>query len=193
MRTFWLLALAAAVFLQGNLSAQEISGTVRDARTGAPLQSANVMLDPGGRGMATDAGGNFSFANLPKGKYTIRASYVGYKTEEQSVAVGEGRTRITFDLLPSTLPGPAIEISASRARERFSPVTFSNVGRDALEKEYFVQDVPVLLADQPSVTFYSEGGSGVGYNYLRIRGFDQRRLADMVNGIPQNDPEDHNV
>ncbi|MGB4820968.1 MAG: TonB-dependent receptor, partial [Saprospiraceae bacterium] len=41
--------------------------------------------------------------------------------------------------------------------------------------------------------FYSESGNGIGYNYLRMRGFDQRRLAVMVNGVPQNDPEDHNV
>ncbi len=28
---------------------------------------------------------------------------------------------------------------------------------------------------------------------LSIRGFDQRRISVSVNGIPQNDPEDHNV
>jgi iron complex outermembrane recepter protein len=40
---------------------------------------------------------------------------------------------------------------------------------------------------------YSENGNGIGYNYISIRGFDQRRIAVSINGIPQNDPEDHNV
>ena len=60
-------------------------------------------------------------------------------------------------------------------------------------KRYDTQDVPQLLSELPSTTFYSENGNGIGYNYLNIRGFDQRRISVMVNGIPQNDPEDHNV
>ena len=51
----------------------------------------------------------------------------------------------------------------------------------------------MLLSELPSTTYYSESGNGIGYTYLNIRGFDARRVAVMVNGIPQNDPEDHNV
>ena len=51
----------------------------------------------------------------------------------------------------------------------------------------------MLLSDLPSITSYSENGNGIGYNYINLRGFDQRRLSIMVNGVPQNDPEDHNV
>ncbi|MGB5287483.1 MAG: TonB-dependent receptor, partial [Ignavibacteriaceae bacterium] len=56
-----------------------------------------------------------------------------------------------------------------------------------------VYDMPKYLSDLPSSTFYSESGNGIGYNYISIRGFDQRRISVSVNGIPQNDPEDHNV
>jgi len=43
------------------------------------------------------------------------------------------------------------------------------------------------------MTTYSENGNGIGYTYLNLRGFDQRRLSVTINGVPQNDPEDHNV
>jgi iron complex outermembrane receptor protein len=79
------------------------------------------------------------------------------------------------------------------ALDRLTPVTFSNLGRKELRERYSVQDIPVLLSELPSITSYSEGGNGIGYNYVNLRGFDQRRLSIMVNGIPQNDPEDHNV
>ena len=59
--------------------------------------------------------------------------------------------------------------------------------------DYTVQDIPNYLSQLPSTTFYSENGNGIGYNYLSIRGFDQRRISVSINGIPQNDPEDHNV
>ncbi len=192
MRTIWILAFAAIISLQG-ASAQSLRGTVRDARTDSPLPSANVVLSPGGKGMATDRSGQFSFDHLQEGRYTLRVSYVGYRSEEREVEITGDDVLVTIDLRTTPMPGPEIEISAMKARERFSPVTFSDISREDLEREYYVQDIPVMLADLPSVTFYSESGHGIGYNYLRIRGFDQRRLAVMVNGIPQNDPEDHNV
>ena len=84
-------------------------------------------------------------------------------------------------------------VTATQAKERQTPVTFSNLTLENIAERYSVQDVPVLLSELPSITFYSENGNGIGYNYINLRGFDQRRLSVMVNGVPQNDPEDHNV
>ncbi len=53
--------------------------------------------------------------------------------------------------------------------------------------------IPLLLQDIPGLYAYSDAGSGLGYTYLRIRGFDQRRVGVLVNGIPFNDPEDHQL
>ncbi|MBI4547258.1 MAG: TonB-dependent receptor [Ignavibacteriae bacterium] len=84
-------------------------------------------------------------------------------------------------------------ITATQATERESPVTFSNLTQQELSERYSTQDIPVLLSELPSITYYSENGNGIGYNYINLRGFDQRRLSVMINGVPQNDPEDHNV
>ena len=88
-----------------------------------------------------------------------------------------------------------VTIIASHASERISPVTFSNLSRSEIKQQYSVQDVPVLLSPKmPSTTFYSENGNGTGgYSYITLRGFAQQRLSVMVNGVPQNDPEDFNV
>lgn len=88
---------------------------------------------------------------------------------------------------------PPVLVTATHAHERESPVTFSNLHRRDLQARYSVQDIPVLLSELPSITSYSENGNGIGYNYINLRGFDQRRLSVMINGVPQNDPEDHNV
>jgi iron complex outermembrane receptor protein len=84
-------------------------------------------------------------------------------------------------------------VTATQAHERETPATFSNLTQAQLADRYSVQDVPVLLSELPSMTYYSENGNGIGYNYVNLRGFDQRRLSVMINGVPQNDPEDHNV
>ncbi|MFA4907830.1 MAG: TonB-dependent receptor, partial [archaeon] len=54
-------------------------------------------------------------------------------------------------------------------------------------------DVPMVLNDLPGVFSYSDAGNGIGYSYLKIRGFQQDRIGVMVNGIPLNDPESHAV
>lgn len=86
-----------------------------------------------------------------------------------------------------------IVVYPTQAKERETPVTFSNLNQKQITERYSVQDIPVLLSELPSITTYSENGNGIGYNYINLRGFDQRRLSIMINGIPQNDPEDHNV
>ncbi|MDE3057173.1 MAG: TonB-dependent receptor [Bacteroidota bacterium] len=108
---------------------------------------------------------------------------------QQSTKGFEGATAqdsIEYKLAP-------VIVSATQAVERLTPATFSNLSRRQLQQRYSTQDVPVLLSDLPSTTFYSENGNGLGYNYINLRGFEQRRLSVMVNGIPQNDPEDHGV
>jgi iron complex outermembrane receptor protein len=84
-------------------------------------------------------------------------------------------------------------VTGTIATERETPVTFTNISKGVIQQRYSMQDVPVLLSEQPSMISYSDGGNGIGYNYIFLRGFDQRRLSIMVNGVPQNDPEDHNV
>ncbi len=84
-------------------------------------------------------------------------------------------------------------VTATQAKERETPATFSNLTLTQLKERYSTQDIPVLLSELPSIMTYSEGGNGIGYNYINLRGFDQRRISVMINGIPQNDPEDHNV
>lgn len=92
----------------------------------------------------------------------------------------------TFVLSPVT-------IHATIAREREHPVPFSNVTGEDLRQRCSAEEIPMILSDFPSMTSYSEGGNGIGYTYVNLRGFDQRRLSIMINGIPQNDPEDHAV
>lgn len=88
---------------------------------------------------------------------------------------------------------PSITVTSTRATERESPVTFSELTAKELREQHTNKDLPNLLADLPSTVVYSDNANGIGYTTLSIRGFDQRRISVMVNGIPQNDPDDHNA
>ncbi len=88
---------------------------------------------------------------------------------------------------------PSVTVTSIRAEERKSPVPFTTVERSFIKENYTTLDIPMFLNEEPSVYAYSQSGNGIGYSNLSIRGFDQRRISVMINGVPQNDPEDHNV
>jgi iron complex outermembrane recepter protein len=171
-----------------------IAGRVLDRDSRSPLPSANISIAGTSIGTSTDQEGRFRIAGLEPGTFELRFSYIGYATELRTVDVGEDST-VTIDVLltSSVIPGQQITVTATRGRLRETPTTFSTLEHRELRERYTTQDVPVLLSELPSTTFYSESGNNIGYTYLNIRGFDARRIAVMVNGIPQNDPEDHNV
>lgn len=86
-----------------------------------------------------------------------------------------------------------IEVDASRGIEGITPVTLENIPREEVERKYWMQDLPMFLNGSTSINAYSESGASIGYSYFSLRGFDQRRISILINGTPQNDPEDHQV
>ena len=86
-----------------------------------------------------------------------------------------------------------IEVNSLLGVERETPITFQNIGREKIEERFWMQDLPMFLNGNTSINAYSESGASVGYSYFSIRGFDQRRVAILTNGVPQNDAEDHQV
>ncbi len=88
---------------------------------------------------------------------------------------------------------PIIEVDEFKGLVKVVPITLETVKRDIIGKRYVMQSLPVFLNGSTSINAYSESGSLIGYSYFTIRGFDQRRLSIMINGIPQNDAEEHQV
>jgi iron complex outermembrane receptor protein len=86
----------------------------------------------------------------------------------------------------------AIEVSTTRADAK-APVARSILTRGDLASRNWGQDVPMALASLPGVYATSDAGNGIGYSYLSIRGFPQRRISVSINGVPLNDPESHEV
>ncbi len=100
---------------------------------------------------------------------------------------------------PSPSPTPPIPrrtenvvVQALRADD-VAPVTKTDLDRPSLAVRSWGQEMPVLLSESPSVTAYSETGSGQGYAYLSLRGIHQTRVNMTFDGVPLNEPEDSAV
>lgn len=171
----------------------EITGTIKDAESGNPLAGANIVIKETNMGTTSDNNGKFILKNLSKGTHVISVSFLGYQIIKKEIQITQTKTSLDFLLIPIVLKGQEIMITASRAKIRETPVSFTNINRRELKQNYWAQDIPVLLSTVPNVYAYSDAGNGIGYSYLKIRGFDQKRVSVMINGIVHNDPEDHSM
>jgi iron complex outermembrane receptor protein len=79
-KLFMLLLGMSILFNYSNAQTHyKLNGSIVDENN-EPLTGASVFLQSVNKGTITNANGNFVIDNLPKGKYIITVSFVGYKT-----------------------------------------------------------------------------------------------------------------
>lgn len=170
-----------------------VKGRVVGSDDKNPLAYVNVIIEKKNISAVTNDDGYFELSGEIKDDDMILFSHVAFEPYIISVSKFQNEKSNIIFLKSKIITSQTVLIKGSIGNEGITPVTFSKINKLTLRESYTNQDIPELLSYQPSVTFYSENGNGLGYNYLSIRGFDQRRISVSINGIPQNDPEDHNV
>ena len=168
----------------GSFAQTTVSGTVTDYNTGEVLIGATVIYGKG-MGTATDYNGNYSI-KLPQGERGLKVSYVGYKEVSQTVIVGAKDQKLNFRL--KTVLLNEVQVVSDIAKDRETPVAFSTIPMKKISEELASQDIPMVLNSTPGV-YATQSGGGDGDARITIRGFNQRNVAVMIDGIPVNDME----
>lgn len=86
----------------------------------------------------------------------------------------------------------SVVVSSSRAGKN-TPVTFTMVDKEELRRSNPLNSLPMNLALQPSVVSVNEGGSGLGYSKMTVRGVKGSQINVTLNGITLNDAESQEV
>ena len=178
--------LLVGLFFSFQLAAQNtiIQGTVTDKETGEPLIGANVLAKTG-LGTVADFEGNYSF-EIPNGTYTLQISYVGFVTQTKQINATGKTIYLDFNLETAIID--EVQIVADFAIDRETPIAFTNILPAKIEEELSSQDIPMVLNSTPGVYATQQGG-GDGDARINIRGFDQKNIAVMLDGVPVNDME----
>jgi len=183
----FLLTLIISLPLVVKAQTGTVAGMVNDATSGEALAGANVVVEGTNLGAAADAGGSYLIENVPAGTYTVTASVIGYQSSSRNVSTGEGTVVVNFSLSTAVLEMSELEVLASRA-DKNTPVAYTTVTKAEMEFRLGSQDIPMSLNTTPSVYATQQGG-GAGDARINVRGFNQRNVAVMINGVPQNDME----
>ena len=137
------LPLSPALQAQTLSSTAALSGTVSDP-SGARVQKATVKLTNSEQGItrvsAAGAAGEFSFALLPAGTYTLEANASGFKTTRQTGIVLNAGDSLTENVQLTIGTSEQVTVSESAAQLQTED---ANVGTEIATKQ--VEELPLNL------------------------------------------------
>ncbi|MCA9731830.1 TonB-dependent receptor [candidate division KSB1 bacterium] len=161
----------------------KFAGRVVDKESGDPLPGVNVQVEGTSLGSATNTNGEYVILNVPSGKYTLKASFIGYavmRVENLRISIGS-TTRQDFALSTEVISGEEVVIVATRPMVQ-KDLTSSQKTTTADE----IEALPVLtfsgvVETQAGVNRGADGA-------LHIRGGRSNEVAYYIDGVAVNNP-----
>lgn len=160
----------------------KIQGIITDTNSKEPLPGVNVVIEGTILGAATNESGFYFIINIPPGTYSIKASMVGYSTENKSdVRIYVDRTTTAdFNLKVSAVVGEEVTVTAKR-----EPVPLDVSATEAYMTGEDIVESPVgrfdeLMGLQAGVEFSHNQTTGGGFE---VRGGDIYETDVQVDGM----------
>jgi TonB-dependent SusC/RagA subfamily outer membrane receptor len=193
-------SLVAAVLIALPVSAQtgSVTGTVVDKSGRQPLNGVQVSVDGTQRGGLTDARGRYTITGVPLGARTLRATYIGYRTEPRQINVTAGAAVTeNFELGVSAVSIDEVVVTgtAGAVAKKELGATVQTVSVANRQSQVPVTDVSSVLSSQiPGVrSIGTVGGVGASKD-LRIRGTSSFSLGQRpviyIDGIKLDSKHD---
>ncbi|MBD5239754.1 MAG: carboxypeptidase regulatory-like domain-containing protein [Bacteroidales bacterium] len=116
-----------------------IAGSVSDMTTGEPVQTVNVVLNPGGKQTVTGTDGNFSFLNLKPGDYSLEIKKDGYESNNAVISVSANeiaQAHLLIERLPAVI---TTDRTLLEFGEELTTLSFAIVNRGYTELTFRVE------------------------------------------------------
>ncbi len=159
----------------------KITGKVVDKETGEGLPGANVLVVGTSMGAVTDVNGSYLMLNVPAGVYSLRASFVGYRTVTiTNIGVnGDLTTTTNFDLPSQAVDAGDITIVAERPLVMKSATNAVRIERFEDFKNIPARNINAIVSLQPGVVTRD--------NQIYIRGGRSEEIGYMLEGASTRD------
>lgn len=163
-----------------------LKGEVIDYTTGEPVIGAYVYISNDFRSKA-NLDGSYEIKNLPYGSYNVQVSMFSYDTLYFKINIDKPEV-VENVKMGNTQEMEEVEVIGQLAVDRKTPVAVSRISQKQISEELGSQELPMLLNSTPGVHATQQGG-GDGDARISIRGFSQRNVGVMIDGVPVNDME----
>ncbi len=146
---------------------------------------ATISIDGTTMGTTTDETGHYRLTNVPEGTYTLRAQYVGYKPQEETVTIHNGETlEVNFSIEEDLLGLEEIVVTANRGEiKRVESVTIVNT----ISPKLFTSSQAVTLSEGLSFTpgiRIENNCQNCGFSQVRMNGMEGPYSQILINSRP---------
>ena len=175
------VAFAVNPIKEGNM----ISGHVIVKGTEENIPYATVLIIGSGQGTVSNEEGQFEFRKLPAGKYKLRVSAVGYKTQEKEVTVSKDFTAVIhFPMEEESFMTDEVVVSANRneVSRKAAPVVV-NVMSTKLFEMVNSTDLAKTLNYQSGLRV-ENNCQNCGFPQVRINGLEGPYSQILINSRP---------
>lgn len=187
IRSLILIVFLVPTFLFGQ-DKGTLKGVVTDYSSKEPVIGALVYISPEHR-TRTDLDGTFEIKDIPyKNDYLVRTTMLSYDTVITIVNIQQPLTTINIQMGGSLQEMEEVEVIGQLAVDRQTPVAVSTLTAKQISENLGSRDLPMVLNSTPGVHATQQGG-GDGDARISIRGFNQRNIGVMIDGVPVNDME----
>ena len=163
-----------------------VGGRVMDNVAKQPVVGAKIIISSKYKAIS-DYDGYYSISNVPFGEHEVVVTMISFDTVRVKLNVNE--TDFNYEvLLGGSQEIEEVKVIGNLAQDRKTPVAVSTIGKKEIAEELGSQDLPMILNSKPGIHATQQGG-GDGDARITIRGFSQRNVGVMIDGVPVNDME----
>lgn len=187
---FLLLIIAAAVAPVSVFAQATDANVFGDVKAdGEHVPYAHVYVKGEKNGTATDETGHYMLINLPEGKHTLVAKFIGYKDQEKEiVAVANKTITVNFELEREFTALDEIVITGTKTFQRRTeaPVIVNVLGKNTLEA-VDATNIAEGLNFQPGLRVETDCQT-CNYTQLRMNGLGGGYSQILINSRPLFSP-----
>ncbi len=182
-----LLALSGVSFGQ---QLGKISGVAQMSPGEVVVAGGKITLFKQGAAIArvaTNDLGSYEISNIPFGNYQIMFTLPLTDTIRFAIQLNQVSLVQNFTIR-ATQEVREIRVIGNLVNGQNVPVAVTKIDTKKITEELASRDLPMLLNGTPGVYATNQGG-GDGDARINVRGFDQRNVGVMIDGVPVNDME----
>ena len=176
-------------------SVGKLAGSIVDNVTQQAVIGAKITLteknNPTPKRALTNTEGTYEIPNLPYGTYSMMVTILTFDTIQMTVKIDKPIVKQDV-VLGGSQELDEVKVIGNLVKEGNVPVAVTKISLQKITEELASRDLPMLLNGTAGV-YATQTGGGDGDARISVRGFDQRNVGVLIDGVPVNDMENGSV
>ena len=184
------LMLLIPSMMRANQTTQTVRGQVCDVASGEPMAGVTVTVENGITvGTVSDADGNFVINNVPVGRHSVRATFIGYESvllKEQLVT--SGKELVLSLKMRESISELGEVVVKPRVNKQLPLNEMAQVGARMFSVEEATRYAGGMADPARTASMFAGVATGGATNGISIHGNSPQMLQWRVEGVEVNNP-----